>query len=128
MVKNPPANSGDESSIPGSGRSPGEGTGYPLQYSASEITWIEDPGSPCGRKRVGPDLVTKNNKKTRWQDFRLPYFEFLQRHNFISLAFNGSIYSALHSSLSPLTGLQGWEQRTERSLDRPLVVTMCHNN
>ena len=95
---------------------------------ASEITWIEDPGSPCGRKRVGPDLATKNNKKTRWQDFRLPYFGFLQRHSFISLPFNGSIYSALHSSLSPLTGLQGWEQRTERSLDRPLVVTMCHNN
>ena len=33
MVKNPPANAGDLSSIPGSGRSPGEGKGYPLQYS-----------------------------------------------------------------------------------------------
>ena len=26
-------NGGDSSSIPGSGNSPGEGTGYPLQYS-----------------------------------------------------------------------------------------------
>ena len=39
MVKNPPANAGDASdmdSIPGSGRSPGEGNGYPLQYSFME--------------------------------------------------------------------------------------------
>ena len=33
MVKNPPANAGDRGSIPGSGRSPGEGNGNPLQYS-----------------------------------------------------------------------------------------------
>ena len=33
MVKSPPANAEDASSIPGSGRSPGEGNGNPLQYS-----------------------------------------------------------------------------------------------
>ena len=33
MVKNPPANAGNMCSIPGSGRSPGEGNGNPLQYS-----------------------------------------------------------------------------------------------
>ena len=36
MVKNPPANAGDAGdlgSIPGSGRSPGEVNGNPLQYS-----------------------------------------------------------------------------------------------
>ena len=33
MVKNPSANSGDLSSMPGWGRSPGEGKGNPLQYS-----------------------------------------------------------------------------------------------
>ena len=33
MVKNPLANSGDMGSIPGSGRSPGEGNGNPFQYS-----------------------------------------------------------------------------------------------
>ena len=29
-------NTGDQGSIPGSGRSPGEGNGYPLQYSCLE--------------------------------------------------------------------------------------------
>ena len=33
VVKNPPANAGDADSIPGSGRSPGEGNGNPLHYS-----------------------------------------------------------------------------------------------
>ena len=33
VVKNSPANAGDEGSICGSGRSPGEGNGNPLQYS-----------------------------------------------------------------------------------------------
>ena len=32
LVKNPPANPGDPSSIPGLGRCPGEGLGYPIQY------------------------------------------------------------------------------------------------
>ena len=32
MVKNPPANAGDTGSVPGSGRSPGEGNGNLLQY------------------------------------------------------------------------------------------------
>ena len=36
MVKNPPANAGDAGSTPGSGRSPGEGNGNPLQYSCLE--------------------------------------------------------------------------------------------
>ena len=39
VVKHPPANSGDirdVGSIPGLGRSPGEGKGYPLQYSGLE--------------------------------------------------------------------------------------------
>ena len=36
VVKNLPANAGDVDSIPGSGRSPGEGNGNPLQYSCLE--------------------------------------------------------------------------------------------
>ena len=36
MVKNPPANAVHMGLIPGSGRSPGEGNGYPLQYSCLE--------------------------------------------------------------------------------------------
>ena len=44
MVKNVPANAGDLGSIPGSGRSPGEGNGNPLQYACWEIPWTEEPG------------------------------------------------------------------------------------
>ena len=33
LLKNPPANAGDASSTPESGRSPTEGNGNPLQYS-----------------------------------------------------------------------------------------------
>ena len=36
MVKNPTANTGDMSLIPGSGRSPGEGNDNPLQNSCLE--------------------------------------------------------------------------------------------
>ena len=36
MVKNPTASAGDVGSIPGSGRSPGEGDGNPLHYSCLE--------------------------------------------------------------------------------------------
>ena len=42
-------NSGDPSSIPGSGRSPGEGNGYPLQYSGLENSMDYSMGS----QRVG---------------------------------------------------------------------------
>ena len=38
VVKNPPASAGDICSIPGSGKPPGEGKGYILQYSC-----LEDP-------------------------------------------------------------------------------------
>ena len=40
MLKNPPAITGDVRDaglIPGLGRSPGEGTGYPLQYSWASL-------------------------------------------------------------------------------------------
>ena len=60
--KNPPSNAGDSGSIPGLGRSPGEGNGYPLQYSpAWEIPWTEGPGrlQSMGLHRVGHDLATK---------------------------------------------------------------------
>ena len=36
MVKNPAASAGDAGSIPGLGRSPGEGNGYLLQYACLE--------------------------------------------------------------------------------------------
>ena len=42
MVKNPPANAGNTGSIPGWGRSPGEGNAKPLQYSCLGIPWTEE--------------------------------------------------------------------------------------
>ena len=64
MVKNPPANAGgtrDSSSIPGSGRCPGEGNNNPLQYSCLEN--LIDKGvwqaAVHGVTRVRNDLATK---------------------------------------------------------------------
>ena len=91
MVKNLPANA---SLIPGSGRSPGEGNGNPLQYSC-----LGNPMdkrslaaySPWGHQRVRHDLGTKQqshspglcpnhllktllpNNITLWKRFQLMY-------------------------------------------------------
>ena len=60
-VKNLPANAGDGGSIPGSGRSPGEGNCSPLQCSCPGNP--TDRGtcqnySPWGHRRVRHDLAT----------------------------------------------------------------------
>ena len=48
VIKNLPASAGDVGSIPGLGRSPGEGNGNPLQYPCLEnswrILWTEESG------------------------------------------------------------------------------------
>ena len=44
IVKNPPANAGDVGSIPGLGRSPGEGNGTHCSILAWEIPGTEEPG------------------------------------------------------------------------------------
>ena len=48
---------GDPGSIPGPGRSPGEGNGNPLQYPCLEISREEKPGGlqSMGSRRVGHD-------------------------------------------------------------------------
>ena len=53
MVKNPPGNAGSAGLIPGSGRSPREGNGNPLQYSCL--------GNPMDRRawQATVDGVTK---------------------------------------------------------------------
>ena len=59
MVKNPPASAratGDAGSIPGSGRSPGEGNDNPLQYSLLGNSM--DRGSLVGYSPWGPQRVT----------------------------------------------------------------------
>ena len=47
VVKNPPANAGDPASIPGLGRSTGEGVGYPVQYSwaSLEAQLVKNPAA-----------------------------------------------------------------------------------
>ena len=50
-------NARDLGLIPGSGRSPGEGNGYPLQHSCLENTWTENPGGlqSMGLQRIRCD-------------------------------------------------------------------------
>ena len=66
VVKNLLANSKDSGSIPGSGRSPGEGNSNPFQYF-----WLAHPMdrgavsvySPWGHRRVSYDLAAKQQRK-----------------------------------------------------------------
>ena len=53
-------NAGDQGSIPGLGRSPGEGNGYPLCTLAWKIPWTEEPAKlqSMGLQRVGCDWAT----------------------------------------------------------------------
>ena len=50
-------NAVDQGLTPGSGRSPGEGNGNPLQYSCLENPWTEKPGrlQSMGLQRVRHD-------------------------------------------------------------------------
>ena len=61
LCKESPCSAGDLGLIPGSGRSPGEGNGNPLQYSCLENAM--DTGAwqttVCGVTRVGHNLATK---------------------------------------------------------------------
>ena len=52
-------NVGDLGSIPGSGRSSGEGNDNPLQYSCLKIPWMEEPGGlqSMGSQRVRRDFT-----------------------------------------------------------------------
>ena len=66
MGKNPPANAGDAGVIPGSGRSPGEGNGNPLQVFLPGKSHGQRslPGySPWDCKRIRHDLTTKRQQQ-----------------------------------------------------------------
>ena len=60
VVKNLPVVQGDEDSIPGLGRSPGEGNGNPLQYSCLE--------NPRDRGAWGPAVHGVAKSWTRLSD------------------------------------------------------------
>ena len=59
MIKNPPANAGDTGSIPGLGRSLGEGNGNSLQYPC-----LEDP-MDRGTWKATVDGATKQGTSLR---------------------------------------------------------------
>ena len=59
-------NAGDLGSVPGWGRSPGEGNGYPFStILAWRIPWTEEPGrlQSMGLQRVRHDLPTKERER-----------------------------------------------------------------
>ena len=65
VVKNLPANARDSGLIPGSGRSPGEGSSNPLQYSClgnpmDRGAWR---ATVQGLQRLGHNLVTKQQQQ-----------------------------------------------------------------
>ena len=65
--KDSTCNAGDPGSIPGSGRPPGEGIGYPLQYSwASLVVLAVQNPLKCGSLGFDP-WVGKISWKRAWQ-------------------------------------------------------------
>ena len=90
VVKNPPANAGDTSSIPGSGRSSGGRNGNPLQYSCLENPWTEELGRLqfMGSQRVRHD----------WRDWADTHASRLMQR----------LLHSIHA------GAQGWTLRAER--------------
>ena len=57
-------NAGDLGSIPGSGISPREGNGNPLQYLAWRIPWTEVAGGPQSmRSQKSHNLATKQQQE-----------------------------------------------------------------
>ena len=51
-------NAGDLDSIPGSGRSHGEGCGNPFHYSVWRVPWTEEPGEPQSEEWQESDATT----------------------------------------------------------------------
>ena len=71
MVKKSGCNAGDPGSIPGSGSSPGEGNGNPLQYSCLDrVPWTEEPGrlQSMGLQRIGHDWATNTTLASQLQN------------------------------------------------------------
>ena len=64
VVKNQPANTGELGLIPGSGRSPAEGNGNPLQYSCQENSMYRGAwqSQPMGLQIVRHNWATNKQK------------------------------------------------------------------
>ena len=125
MIKNLPDNAGDADSIPGLGRSPGEGNGNPLQYSCL--------GSPMNREAwratvhgvtgVRHDAVIKEQ-----QQATANHFSFLEKATICliyvpaaNLYFhNGLLQSASLSSISVNSNLTSIPNLNLTSSKKPL--------
>ena len=59
MVQDLPASVGDAASIPGSGRSPGEENGNPLQYPCMGNPMTAEPGGSAHGYVAGPWVAKK---------------------------------------------------------------------
>ena len=83
-VKNLPANAGNKGSIPGSGRTPGEGNGNPIQYSCLENPVDRGAGQAIvhGVTRVRRDLVTKPPLKGMKEDEMVGWHHQRDGHEF----------------------------------------------
>ena len=66
-------NARDPGSIPGLGRSPGEGNGNPLQYFCWRIPWTEEPG---GLKSMESQTVGHNWATNTFFHFFIPLYSF----------------------------------------------------
>ena len=72
VVKNLPSNAGSLGSISGLGRFPGEGKGYPLQYSCpKKIPWTEEPGKLQSMGSQESDTTEWLNNKNNFNDIAL---------------------------------------------------------
>ena len=62
-------NAGDPGLIPGLGRSPGGGTGYPLQYSCLGNPWTEEPG---GLQSIGSQKLNTTEQLNHQHFVKFP--------------------------------------------------------
>ena len=107
MVKNLPADAGDGGSIPGWGRSPGEGNGYPLQYSCLENpidrgTW-QATYSPWGHRESNMTEHTHTHNKHLKTSVALSI-----KHLYFSFTGLGSSSALLQHLRFPGTSRRQW--------------------
>ena len=82
------SNAGDVGSIPGSGRSPGEGNGNPLQYSCLE--------NPMGREAWQATVHGVAKSQTRLNDFTILTMIFYMTWLFLIVMVGSIIFPTFH--------------------------------